>query len=310
MSDPASPASKRCASARHVGPNPLPVTGFYRDASKPDGLQASCKLCAETAKVAWRAANPDQDNAGRRRRNAELRAAVLAHYGDRCACCGATERLTIDHVNGDGAAHRAAVIGIPDTAGWHFYAWLVAEGFPDDPPLQVLCWPCNSSKQDGPVCRLHHYEQPGWQRCRGQCGQSLPLTAFSPKKGSRRPHSRCRPCRNAEARAARAAAGRLSGLAGGSAVREPFDHPPVWPLQAPAGPAALPGGVRRQGDFAVDGLGAGHDPAAARAPAPGPGAHPRWIWSCWTARMAASAASGPAEAMNDSGSAYGRAGRR
>jgi hypothetical protein len=69
---------------------------------------------------------------------------VLAHYSGgtlRCACCGQSQLafLALDHVNGDGAAHRKA-IGSGDT----FYRWLIKSGFP--PGLQVLCHCCNVSK--------------------------------------------------------------------------------------------------------------------------------------------------------------------
>lgn len=80
---------------------------------------------------------------------AQLRAAVFGHYGTRCACCGAAERLAIDHVNGDGKAHRLA-LGLVGAAFW---AWLAAQGFPEG--YQAMCGRCNSSKGDGPACRLH-----------------------------------------------------------------------------------------------------------------------------------------------------------
>ncbi len=91
-----------------------------------------------------------------------IRARVLAHYSPssppRCACpdCNVTENLTIDHVNGGGGEHRAELFG-RDEAGWHFYAWLVAENFPRG--YQVLCMPCNSSKFKGERCRLDHAER-------------------------------------------------------------------------------------------------------------------------------------------------------
>jgi hypothetical protein len=82
-----------------------------------------------------------------------LRAAVLTYYGRSCACCGATERLCIDHVNGNSREHLAQV-GL--TAGGRaFYRWLVEHDFPDDPPLQTLCLPCNSSKGNTTACRMH-----------------------------------------------------------------------------------------------------------------------------------------------------------
>jgi hypothetical protein len=84
-------------------------------------------------------------------RREQNRAAVLDHYGRACACCGTTDLLTIDHMNGDGKRHRVDV-GI--STGTHMYLWLVANGFPDG--FQTLCLSCNASKGRGARCRLNH----------------------------------------------------------------------------------------------------------------------------------------------------------
>jgi hypothetical protein len=101
----------------------------------------------------WDRANPDMRAEGLRRRNKEARDQVLAHYGMACACCGATDRLTIDHVNAGGRAHRIELFGHPGGSG-AFYHWLIANNFP--PGYQVLCRRCNSSKATGTTCRLDH----------------------------------------------------------------------------------------------------------------------------------------------------------
>lgn len=127
---------KYCASPDHEGPNPVLLGEFNRNSGTLDGLQAWCRACF----TSYRARCRDQ---------------VFAHYGRSCACCGATEDLTIDHVNGDGAAHRLELFGRDrHGTGWKFYRWLVDQGFP--PGYQVMCKPCNSSKGDGPACRLDH----------------------------------------------------------------------------------------------------------------------------------------------------------
>jgi hypothetical protein len=127
----------------------------------------------------WRAANPERARThtrrwatahpeGARERAARWRAvqrrwttvAVLTYYSQTeppsCDCpggCGATEDLTLDHVNGGGGKHRKQIGG----SGVLFYRWLVRNGFPDDPPLQVLCGKCNSSKgATGTECVLWH----------------------------------------------------------------------------------------------------------------------------------------------------------
>lgn len=120
---------------------------------------------------------------------------MFAHYGQVCACpgCGATDDLSIDHPDGDGAEHRET-LGIE--AGWHFYAWLRRAGFPEG--YRTMCRPCNASKRGGPACRLWHGE-PGYQRCTGPehtGDRVLPLDQFSPKDGQRTGrHSWCRNCR-------------------------------------------------------------------------------------------------------------------
>ena len=81
-----------------------------------------------------------------REKLAKARATVLEHYGASCACCGTTDQLSIDHVNGDGHLHRQEVRG-------SLYLWLIGEGYPDG--FQTLCKACNTSKGRGPACRIH-----------------------------------------------------------------------------------------------------------------------------------------------------------
>jgi hypothetical protein len=85
-------------------------------------------------------------NEWRRRR----KAAAISAYGGKCACCGETEPafLTIDHENGDGSKHRAAIHAKP---GQSTYNWLAKNGYPKG--FQVLCWNCNSGRAvNGGVC--------------------------------------------------------------------------------------------------------------------------------------------------------------
>lgn len=74
---------------------------------------------------------------------------VFSHYGWTCACCGSAERPSIDHVNGDGKEHRAAIA----SGSINLYRWLVRNNFPSG--FQTLCMPCNSSKGRSSHCRLH-----------------------------------------------------------------------------------------------------------------------------------------------------------
>jgi len=109
----------------------------------------------------YRQANRDKLLAGKRNwwavnreivreRARQMRALVVAHYGDACACCGSADRLSIDHVNGDGAEHRAEI----GTSGDEIVRWLISNGFPDG--FQILCMLCNKSKDRGERCRRDH----------------------------------------------------------------------------------------------------------------------------------------------------------
>ena len=74
----------------------------------------------------------------------DVKAAAIAAYGSRCACCGEAEFcfLTIDHINNDGNRHRSQ----PGSAtGYAIYRWLKKEGYPKG-QFQVLCWNCNCAK--------------------------------------------------------------------------------------------------------------------------------------------------------------------
>lgn len=79
---------------------------------------------------------------------AATRGLVFGHYGWSCVCCGALDYPSIDHVWGNGKAHREA-----DPDSQHLYRWLVEHGLPAG--FQTLCRSCNSSKGDGMWCRIH-----------------------------------------------------------------------------------------------------------------------------------------------------------
>lgn len=101
----------------------------------------------------WREANPGAANEVNRRSRQRMKDLVFDRYGRACACCGATEKLTIDHVGGGGKTHRLQIFG-RNQAGAQFYSWLVRNGLPEG--YQALCRPCNSSKADDERCTLDH----------------------------------------------------------------------------------------------------------------------------------------------------------
>ena len=75
------------------------------------------------------------------------RAAFDAYGGPVCACCGEDQELflTIDHVNGDGAAHRR------ELGKRVIYGWLKEHGYPEG--FRVLCQNCNAGRwRNGGVC--------------------------------------------------------------------------------------------------------------------------------------------------------------
>ena len=91
----------------------------------------------------------------RQQADRRLKAEIIAAYGGKCECCGEAhhEFLTIDHVNGDGAAHRRALGG----KGRKLYAAIKAEGFPKD-RYRLLCLNCNISLGFYGYCP-HHPER-------------------------------------------------------------------------------------------------------------------------------------------------------
>ena len=158
--------SKWCTGCGEV----KPLTAFSPHAKCADGRQSRCKSCRAAAAAASRAADPagyrekvrrwneakdpGVQRALKRRHSARVRVQVFDHYGWACACCGTTEgRLTIDHIDGNGRAHRIELFGAPNSAGMPFYAWLVRNGFPGG--FQTLCSRCNNAKGASPACPLH-----------------------------------------------------------------------------------------------------------------------------------------------------------
>jgi hypothetical protein len=78
-----------------------------------------------------------------------LRLEVIAAYGGHCKCCGEStlEFLAIDHVNGDGGAHRRSIKESAkggDIPAYEFYNWLKNNGYPGG--FQILCHNCNVAK--------------------------------------------------------------------------------------------------------------------------------------------------------------------
>lgn len=84
-------------------------------------------------------------------RSVKLRQDVFTLYGDSCVCCGEQTLafLTLDHIDGSGAAHRRA-LGLGRAGGVRFYAKILK--LDKDPNLQVLCMNCNLAKHTQGHC--------------------------------------------------------------------------------------------------------------------------------------------------------------
>ena len=94
-------------------------------------------------------ARPDH-NAYMRRWRQQLKRDVLQGYGSVCVCCGEhrPDFLSIDHINGGGAAERKRDASFVST---RFYARLKREGFPRE-KYRLLCMNCNFARRFGQEC--------------------------------------------------------------------------------------------------------------------------------------------------------------
>ena len=96
------------------------------------------------ANPVWYARSRDK----RRLWEAKLRFAMITAYGSTCACCGELEPafLTLDHIGGGGAKHRAEKGQSTGT-----YLDLRKRGWPKD-KYQLLCMNCNWVTRLGAPC--------------------------------------------------------------------------------------------------------------------------------------------------------------
>jgi len=130
----------------------------WRDHNKEKKLELNRQYrAANPDKVAkWRENHRSKQDKGKARERAnkywrKLKFEVMMAYsnGDpRCMCSGCNVNelafLTLDHINNDGGNHRKIIAG-----GTSLYLYLRKNNFPQDPPLQILCWNCNEGKRFG-----------------------------------------------------------------------------------------------------------------------------------------------------------------
>jgi hypothetical protein len=92
---------------------------------------------------------------------------VIYYYGGKCACCGEGhyEFLHIDHIHGNGAAHRRELEKMGVT---YIATWIIENNFPKD--FRVLCANCNlaigfygrcphSLEKNGVVMRINPFQE-------------------------------------------------------------------------------------------------------------------------------------------------------
>lgn len=130
----------------HKCDNTLPVTSFYSNKARADGIGTACKKCVRKQANEHRARHPRRVYLKELTAKVNLKLEVFAKYCDqgvRCKKCGfADERaLTIDHVEGNGNQHRATI----KRKGTSFYRWLKQQAYPDG--FQVLCMNCQFIKR-------------------------------------------------------------------------------------------------------------------------------------------------------------------
>ena len=77
----------------------------------------------------------------------KLCAEMIAAYGGKCAVCGSTENLELDHKNGLGNHHRDSIFkyGHSSPGGWNFYLWLKKQGWPQG-DYELKCKSCHDEK--------------------------------------------------------------------------------------------------------------------------------------------------------------------
>ena len=110
-------------------------------------LSPEARLRVNARQEAYRQRHPERAKESKKRSDKKIKlSALLAYGGPRCVCCGENDPiiLTLDHINNDGKKHRDT-IGM--NAGGAFYGYLKKNDWPNDPPLQVLCYNCNMAKE-------------------------------------------------------------------------------------------------------------------------------------------------------------------
>lgn len=132
-----------------------PLTDFHKQKSRPLGHRYECKPCSVKLAQARYHKNPAKFRAKVKDDNLCLKWRLFVEYSTgipHCACCGEHrfQFLSLDHINGDGAAHRRQL----KKDGRALYRDLKKRNFPKG--FQVLCYNCNHAKGKLLECPAHN----------------------------------------------------------------------------------------------------------------------------------------------------------
>ena len=114
----------------------------------PSGFQILCFNCNFEKSVINMKLKKHRTTESNVKYRKSVKLKIMSHYGEKCSCCGESNvnKLTIDHINNDGAEHRRITGN-----GFHFYMWLKRNNFPQG--FQVLCFNCNCGRHiNGGIC--------------------------------------------------------------------------------------------------------------------------------------------------------------
>jgi len=150
----------------------------YHIQTRTQKPQTYCKPCAKAYRREWMQRNPESGQKARtkyyykyrdkelesdRRELRRIRQQFVNEYGKVCACCGESniEFLTLDHVNGDGEAHRKFIDPTPKRGAnsREVLRRLRREGWPKE-GYRILCYNCNFSRGFYGYCP--HKEKREW----------------------------------------------------------------------------------------------------------------------------------------------------
>jgi hypothetical protein len=133
-----------------------------RERRRKHKVDVFCRSCGQRSDTRNITGFCYRTDACRRAARLGVKRLTLDAYGGVCACCGEDFLLflTLDHVNGDGAAHRK---DSPWAVGTNLYRELHKLGFPDKERYQVLCHNCNMGKRQSDTCPCKRREEvPDW----------------------------------------------------------------------------------------------------------------------------------------------------